>query len=188
MTDAEKIDQIQFHFAEIMRTLGLDLSSEILSDTPARVAKMYVKEMFSGLNPDNFPIVSLFENNYGYDDMLLEKDIQIYSCCERHFVPILGKAHIAYFPGRHVIGQSKIHRLVQHFSRRPQVQERLTNDIADALKAVLMIDDVAVCIEAVHLCVASRGIEDTGSAMVSTSFSGRFAERKNVDAFFQMIR
>ena len=154
LDDNEKIEKIQYHFSRIMHTLGLDLSDESLSGTPMRVAKMYVEEMFSGLKPGNMPETSLFENNYGYKNMLIEKDITLYSSCEHHFVPIIGKVHVAYIPDKEVIGLSKINRLVQYFAKRPQVQERLTIQISAALKDILQHDNVAVIIEADHLCVA----------------------------------
>jgi GTP cyclohydrolase I len=174
LSDTEKIKKIEYHFAQIMRTLGLDLYDDSLRDTPNRVAKMYVKEMFSGLNPENHPEISLFENKYGYQKMLVEKDITLYSYCEHHFVPIIGKVHVAYIPGKQVIGLSKINRLVQYYAKRPQVQERLTVQIADALKEILHHQDVAVVIEADHLCVASRGIKDTSSKTTTAIYSGQF--------------
>lgn len=174
LTDELKISKIEHHFRQIMQTLGLDLTDDSLKDTPGRVAKMFVKEMFSGLNPDNKPEVSLFENKYGYKRMLVEKDITLYSNCEHHFVPIIGKAHVAYLPDKQVIGLSKINRIVQYYARRPQVQERLTIQIADALKEVLQHDNVAVLIEADHLCVAARGIRDTNSRTVTAHYSGQF--------------
>ena len=174
LSDAEKINKIEYYFAEIMDTLGLDLTDDSLKDTPKRVAKMFVKEIFSGLNPKNKPAISLFENKYGYNRMLVEKDITLYSNCEHHFVPIIGKAHVAYIPHNHVIGLSKINRLVQYYAKRPQVQERLTVQIAEALKEILGHKDVAVVIEADHLCVASRGIHDTNSKTITDYFSGKF--------------
>lgn len=159
LSDSEKINKIEYHFTQIMHTLGLNLYDDSLCGTPKRVAKMFVKEMFSGLNPDNKPEISLFENKYGYKKMLIEKDITLYSNCEHHFVPIIGKVHVAYIPDKQVIGLSKINRLVQYYAKRPQVQERLTVQISEALKEVLQHNDVAVVIEADHLCVASRGIE-----------------------------
>ncbi|AHF14534.1 GTP cyclohydrolase I FolE [Niabella soli] len=170
----EKIRRIKYHFAKIMDTLGLDLEDDSLKDTPGRVAKMYVNELFSGLNPDNKPRISLFENKYGYKKMLVEKDITFYSSCEHHFVPIIGRAHVAYIPGKQVVGLSKINRLVHYYARRPQVQERLTIQIAEALKEILRHNDVAVVIEAEHLCVASRGIKDTAATTVTASYSGQF--------------
>lgn len=187
LSDYEKIKKIEGLFAEIMQTLGLDLNDDSLCNTPKRVAKMFVKEMFSGLNPDNKPYISLFENKYGYKNMLIEKDITLYSNCEHHFVPIIGKAHVAYIPGKQVIGLSKINRLVQYYAKRPQVQERLTIQIADALKEILQHDDVAVVIEADHLCVASRGIKDTNSKTHTASYSGRFKEEAIKQEFLAHI-
>lgn len=174
VTEAEKISRIAWHFEKIMETLGLDMADDSLKDTPRRVAKMYVTELFSGLDPANFPSISLFENSYRYHGMLLEKDIQVYSVCEHHFIPFVGKAHVAYFPGDKVIGLSKLNRIVNYFSRRPQVQERLTMDIAHALRQVLQTEDVAVVIEAQHHCVSSRGVGDVNSRMVTNYFGGRF--------------
>lgn len=187
LSDYEKIKKIEGLFAEIMHTLGLDLNDDSLCNTPKRVAKMFVKEMFSGLNPDNKPYISLFENKYGYKNMLIEKDITFYSNCEHHFVPIIGKAHVAYIPGKQVIGLSKINRLVQYYAKRPQVQERLTIQITDSLKEILQHDDVAVLIEADHLCVASRGIKDTNSKTHTASYSGRFKEETIKQEFLAHI-
>lgn len=174
LSDSEKIKNIEYHFAQIMHTLGLNLYDDSLCGTPARVAKMFVNDIFSGLNPHNKPEISLFENKYGYKGMLIEKDITLYSNCEHHFVPIIGKVHVAYIPDKQVIGLSKINRLVQYFSKRPQVQERLTVQISEELKEVLQHDDVAVVIEADHLCVASRGIKDTNSITHTATYSGQF--------------
>lgn len=184
LTDDEKIEKIRFHFAQIMETIGLDLTDDSLKDTPARVAKMYVKEIFSGLNEENYPNISLFENTYQYDQMLVEKNIQLYSYCEHHFVPIIGKVHVAYFPGKKVIGLSKINRLVQYFAKRPQVQERLTVNIGEGLKKALQTDSVAVYVEATHLCVASRGVNDTHSATTTSYFDGNFKSIENRQAFY----
>lgn len=172
--DDKKIETIAYHFEEIMRTLGLNMYDDSLRGTPRRVAKMFVKEMFSGLNPKNKPQISLFENNYGYSKMLIEKDITLYSNCEHHFVPIIGKVHVGYIPHQQVIGLSKINRLVHYYAKRPQVQERLTEQIAGALKEALHHNDVAVVIEADHLCVAARGIKDTNSITITGSYSGQF--------------
>lgn len=174
LSDMEKINKIEHHFAKIMQILGLDLNDDSLCETPNRVAKMFVKEIFSGLNPNNNPEISLFENKYGYKRMLIEKDITLYSNCEHHFVPIIGKVHVAYIPDKQVIGLSKINRLVQYYAKRPQVQERLTIQISEALKEILQHDDVAVLIEADHLCVASRGINDTNSKTFTAEYSGQF--------------
>lgn len=174
LSDSEKMNKIEHHFAQIMNTLGLNLYDDSLCGTPKRVAKMFVKEMFSGLNPLNKPEISLFENKYGYKKMLIEKDITLYSNCEHHFVPIFGKVHVAYIPDKQVIGLSKINRLVQYYAKRPQVQERLTIQISEALKEALQHNDVAVVIEADHLCVASRGIKDSNSTTLTAHYSGLF--------------
>ncbi len=187
LSDAEKIKKIEHHFEEIMRTLGLDLKDDSLKGTPHRVAKMFVKETFSGLNPENKPAISLFKNKYGYKEMLVSKDIALYSNCEHHFVPIIGKVHVGYYPGEYVIGLSKINRLVQYFAKRPQVQERLTVQIADAMKEALHHENVAVMIEADHLCVASRGIKDISSRTVTSSFSGRFENEAARQEFLSYI-
>jgi GTP cyclohydrolase I len=172
--DELKIELIEKNFREIMHVLGLDLNDESLKDTPRRVAKMYVKEVFSGLNPDNKPKATAFTNNFKFKEMLVEKDITIYSYCEHHFVPIFGKAHIAYFPNGHVIGLSKLNRIAQYYAKRPQVQERLTIQIANELKETLGSEDVAVIIDANHMCVASRGVNDVNSSTITSSYHGRF--------------
>jgi GTP cyclohydrolase I len=174
--DEAKIDKIEHHFREIMHTLGLDLSDDSLQGTPRRVAKMYVKEIFHGLDPRNKPEVTLFENKYRYNEMLVEKNITFYSNCEHHFVPIFGKAHVAYMSSGKVIGLSKLNRIVQYFARRPQVQERMTMQIAEELKRVLETEDVAVIIDAAHLCVSSRGVGDVNSTTVTAEYSGRFEQ------------
>ena len=174
MDDELKMELIAKHFKEIMHVLGMDLTDDSLKGTPARVAKMYVKEVFSGLNPDNKPQPKLFENKYKYDQMLVEKDITFYSHCEHHFVPIYGKAHVAYISSGKVIGLSKIHRIVQYYSKRPQVQERLTVQIAEELKKVLETEDVAVVMDASHMCVSSRGVGDTNSRTGTSFFGGKF--------------
>lgn len=183
LSEEEKIKEIEYHFTKIMQALGLDLQDDSLRGTPKRVAKMYVEEIFSGLNPKNKPSISLFENKYHYQKMLVEKDITLYSHCEHHFVPIIGKVHVAYIPHDKVIGLSKLNRLVQYYGKRPQVQERLTVQIADALKSILQHDDVAVVVEADHLCVASRGIKDTNSVTVTAEYSGQF-EMPNIKQEF----
>ena len=188
MDDGLKIKLIQKHFTEIMHLLGLDLEDDSLSGTPHRVAKMYVKEVFAGLNPANKPNIKLFENKYQYNEMLIEKNITLYSYCEHHFVPIIGKVHVAYISNGQVIGLSKINRLVQYYAKRPQVQERLTNQIAKGLKEALKSDDVAVVIDAVHLCVASRGIKDTGSSTITANFSGRFEDEKTKATFISLLK
>lgn len=172
--DDLKIELIEKNFREIMHVLGLDLNDESLKDTPRRVAKMYVKEVFSGLNPENKPKATAFTNNFKFKEMLVEKDITIYSYCEHHFVPIYGKAHIAYFPNGHVIGLSKLNRIAQYYAKRPQVQERLTIQIANELKETLGTEDVAVIINANHMCVASRGVNDVNSSTITSSYNGKF--------------
>lgn len=188
MSDNLKIELIQGHFKEIMHILGLDLNDDSLSGTPYRVAKMYVKEVFGGLNPINKPDTKLFKNKYKYNEMLIEKDITLYSYCEHHFVPIVGKVHVAYISNGHVIGLSKINRLVQYYAKRPQVQERLTNQIAKALKDALQSEDVAVIIDAVHLCVASRGIKDTNSSTITASYSGKFRKEAVKKEFISLVK
>ena len=187
LSDEEKIDQIALHFGQIMDILGLDRTDDSLQGTPRRVAKMYVKEIFSGLNPANFPDIKLFENKYKYQQMLVEKNILFYSNCEHHFVPIIGKAHVAYISSGKVIGLSKINRIVQHFAKRPQVQERLTVQIAEALRKALETDDVAVVIDATHLCVSSRGVKDVNSSTVTSHFSGQFNEEARKTEFLKYI-
>lgn len=185
--DELKIELIEKKFKEIMEVLGLDLTDDSLKDTPRRVAKMYVKETFSGLNPDSKPNVTLFDNKYKYNEMLVERDVSVYSLCEHHFVPIIGKAHIAYFSSGKVIGLSKINRMVQYFSKRPQVQERLTVQIANELKAMLQTEDVAVIIDADHLCVASRGVQDVNSSTVSSSYHGKFLNHNVREEFLRYV-
>lgn len=187
LSDDEKIDRIAMHFAEIMDLLGLDRNDDSLSGTPKRVAKMYVKEIFSGLNPKNFPDIKLFDNKYNYQQMLVEKNILFYSNCEHHFVPIIGKAHVAYISSGKVIGLSKINRIVQHFAKRPQVQERLTVQIAEAMKRVMETEDVAVIIDATHLCVSSRGVKDVNSSTVTSYFSGQFEKEDKRNEFLKYL-
>lgn len=187
MDDDLKIELIAKHFKEIMHIMGLDLNDESLSGTPYRVAKMYIKEQFKGLNPQTRPVATLFENNFSYQEMLVEKDISFYSTCEHHFVPIYGKAHLAYISSGKVIGLSKLNRIVDYYSKRPQVQERLTVEIARELKEVLQTEDVAVVLDAKHLCVASRGIKDTSSATVTASYSGKFNDMQVRAELFKYI-
>jgi GTP cyclohydrolase I len=187
LSDEDKIEQIALHFGQIMDILGLDRTDDSLQGTPRRVAKMYVKEIFSGLNPANFPDIKLFENKYKYQQMLVEKNILFYSNCEHHFVPIIGKAHVAYISSGKVIGLSKINRIVQHFAKRPQVQERLTMQITEALKKALETDDVAVVIDATHLCVSSRGVKDVNSSTVTSHFSGQFNDEARKTEFLKYI-
>jgi len=175
MNDAEKIAAIADKFRDIMDLLGLDLQDDSLSGTPHRVAKMYVTEIFGGLNPANHPDVKTFSNLYGYNHMLVERNITLNSTCEHHFLPIVGVAHVAYIPGERVVGLSKLNRIVDHYAKRPQVQERLTRQIAESLRELLGTDDVAVVLDAKHLCVSSRGIQDEGSSTVTSHMGGRFA-------------
>ncbi|MEP0986998.1 GTP cyclohydrolase I FolE [Ekhidna sp.] len=185
--DELKIELISKHFKEIMHVLGLDLEDDSLSGTPRRVAKMYVQEVFAGLNPKNKPKVRLFENKYKYDQMLVEKDITFYSHCEHHFVPIYGKAHVAYFPNGKVIGLSKINRIVQYYAKRPQVQERLTVQIGNELKSILHTDHVAVVMDASHMCVSSRGVNDTNSQTGTAFFDGRFKDQDIKTEFLNYV-
>jgi len=187
LSDDDKIKRIEFHFREIMQTLGLDLNDDSLKGTPKRVAKMYVKEIFSGLNPENKPKIALFDNKYQYNEMLVEKNITLYSNCEHHFVPIIGKAHVAYISNGKVIGLSKINRIVQFFAKRPQVQERLTEQIADELKRILGTEDVAVLVDAHHLCVSSRGVEDSKSSTITAHYSGKFKSNESKSEFLKYI-
>lgn len=185
--DEIKIKSIREHFKQIMILLGLDLNDDSLKNTPERVARMYVKEIFSGLNIENKPGVTLFENKYYYNGMLVEKNITIYTYCEHHFVPIIGKAHVAYYSGGKVIGLSKINRIVEYYSKRPQVQERITNQIAEELQEVLQTDDVAVVIDAVHFCVSSRGVRDTNSSTITSFYGGKFLLPGVKSEFLKMI-
>ncbi|MBC7861717.1 MAG: GTP cyclohydrolase I FolE [Bacteroidia bacterium] len=187
MSDKNKISKIAWHFEEIMHTLGLDLTDDSLKGTPKRVAKMYVEEIFRGLNPANKPEIALFENKYKYNEMLIEKNIILYSNCEHHFVPIIGKAHVAYISSGKIIGLSKLNRIVQYFAQRPQVQERLTMQIANEIKAILETEDVAVIIEATHLCVSSRGIKDVASSTITAEYCGKFKEEKTKSEFLRLI-
>ncbi|MGD2035556.1 MAG: GTP cyclohydrolase I FolE [Bacteroidales bacterium] len=182
-----RIKKIEWHFREIMDALGLDLSDDSLKNTPQRVANMYVNEIFHGLDPKNKPEITLFDNKFEYDQMLVEKNITLQSYCEHHFVPILGKAHVAYFSNKHVIGLSKINRIVDHFARRPQVQERLTEQIAEELMRVLKTEDVAVLLEAEHMCVVMRGIKDQDSSTTTGSFHGKFLDKDIKNEFLAHI-
>jgi GTP cyclohydrolase I len=184
MDDDLKIELIEKHFREIMYVLGLDLTDDSLKGTPRRVAKMYVKEIFSGLDPKNKPDAKLFENKYKYNEMLVEKDITFFSNCEHHFVPIYGKAHVAYISNGNVIGLSKINRIVQYYAKRPQVQERLTMQIGNELKEALGTEDVAVVLDAHHMCVSTRGVQDVNSSTVTSFYSGRFERDENTRAEF----
>lgn len=185
--DDLKIELIEKHFKEIMQILGLDLNDDSLKGTPHRVAKMYVKEIFSGLKPENKPKAKLFQNKYNYNEMLVEKNITFYSNCEHHFVPIVGKAHVAYISNGYVIGLSKINRIVQYFAKRPQVQERMTIQIAHELKKALKTEDVAVVIDAVHMCVSSRGVQDVNSQTVTSFYGGKFENKEKKREFLNYL-
>ncbi|MCX6187311.1 MAG: GTP cyclohydrolase I FolE [Bacteroidetes bacterium] len=187
LDDEIKIELIAKHFKEIMQILGLDLNDDSLSGTPNRVAKMYVTEMFKGLNPENVPSVKLFDNKYHYKNMLIEKNISFHSVCEHHFVPIIGKAHVAYIPNEKVVGLSKLNRIVRYFAQRPQVQERMTIQITNMLKESLHSEDVAVIIEADHMCVAMRGVQDTSSSTITSEFSGKFIDAKTREELMRFI-
>ena len=187
MSDEIKIDKIEAHFRAIMDIMGLDLSDDSLNGTPRRVAKMYVKEIFSGLNPANKPSITLFDNKYKYNQMLVEKDISFYSNCEHHFVPIFGKAHVAYISSGKVIGLSKLNRLVQYFAKRPQVQERLTVQIGKELQKAMNTEDVAVLLDAKHMCVASRGVNDVTSSTITSFYGGKFKEEKIKEEFLKYL-
>jgi GTP cyclohydrolase I len=180
LNDAAKKEKISDLFSQIMDVMGLDLTDDSLKGTPNRVAKMYIEEIFSGLNPANKPKIALFDNKYKYNQMLVEKNITFYSNCEHHFVPIIGKAHIAYVSSGKVIGLSKLNRIVQYYAKRPQVQERLTNQIAVDLQNILGTENVAVIIDAKHLCVSSRGIKDDTSATVTAFYGGVFNQPNKI--------
>jgi len=188
ISDEEKKEKIAVLFKEIMDVIGLDLTDDSLKGTPKRVAKMYIEEIFSGLNPNNKPKIALFDNKYQYNQMLVEKNITFYSNCEHHFVPIIGKAHIAYISSGKVIGLSKLNRIVQYYAKRPQVQERLTNQIAEDLKNALQTDNVAVIIEAKHLCVSSRGIKDDTSATVTSYYGGEFNTPSKINELLNYLK
>ena len=184
LSNEKKIAAIEAKFRDIMDILGLDLNDDSLSGTPHRVAKMYVEEIFGGLNPENHPDVKTFDNIYGYDHMLVERNITLNSTCEHHFLPIVGVAHVAYIPSERVVGLSKLNRIVDHYAKRPQVQERLTRQIAESLRELLGTDDIAVVIDAKHLCVSSRGIQDEGSSTVTSHMGGRFATDESLKREF----
>ena len=188
-SNEEKISIIKKNIKEIMHTLGLDLNDDSLMGTPARVAKAYVNEIFSGLNPNLKPKSSVFENKYNYGEMLVEKNITLYSTCEHHLLPIVGKAHVAYISNGTVIGLSKINRIVEYYSKRPQVQERLTKQIVGELQKVLETKDIACVIDAKHLCVNSRGVKDVDSSTVTSEFGGKFKyDQAAKDEFLKYIQ
>lgn len=187
-SDEEKMTTIEKHFKSIMEEMGLDLTDDSLKGTPHRVAKMFIKEIFSGLNPANKPKISVFENSYQYDKMLVEANISFNSTCEHHFLPIIGKAHIGYVSNGKVIGLSKLNRIVDYYARRPQVQERMIMQIFNELKSVLNTEDVIVVIEAEHLCVSSRGIKDSSSYTSTIQYGGIFNEKENRNDFFNLMK
>ncbi len=186
-SDAEKMAAIENHFHSIMLEMGMDMSDDSLQGTPHRVAKMFIQEIFSGLNPANKPKISVFDNSYNYDKMLVEANISFNSTCEHHFLPIVGKAHIGYISSGKVIGLSKLNRIVDYYSRRPQVQERLIMQIFNELKSVLDTENVIVVMEATHLCVSSRGIKDESSYTSTIQYGGVFNEKENRNDFFNLI-
>jgi GTP cyclohydrolase I len=186
-TNDQKIETISFHYKKIMEELGLDLTDDSLSGTPYRVAKMYVTELFSGLDPKNKPKISVFDNKYEYSKMLVESDITFNSSCEHHFLPIVGKAHIGYISSGKVIGLSKMNRIVRYYGQRPQVQERMTMQIFNELKAALQTEDVIVVVEAEHLCVSSRGVNDKSSKTTTVEYGGDFGNNQIRNDFFKMI-
>ena len=188
MSDDEKISIIQKNVNEILTTLGMDMTDDSLKRTPKRVAKAYVKELFGGLNPKNLPTSSTFDNKYQYGEMLVEKNITVFSTCEHHLLPIYGKAHVAYFAQDRVVGLSKMNRIVDYYSRRPQVQERLNIQIVKALQKILKTDDVACIIDAKHMCVNSRGIRHIDCSTVTGEFGGKFKDKLTKREFLDYIR
>ena len=188
LDDQEKITLIQDDVKRILETLGMDLTDDSLKGTPLRVAKMFVKEIFGGLHPDRKPKASTFENKYQYGEMLVEKNITVYSTCEHHLLPIVGKAHVAYISKGNVVGLSKMNRIVDYYAKRPQVQERLTLQIVEELQKVLGTEDVACVIDAKHLCVNSRGIRDIDSSTVTSEFGGQFKDKETKREFLDYIK
>lgn len=187
-SDEEKMTTIEKHFKIIMEEMGLDMTDDSLKGTPHRVAKMFIQEIFSGLNMANKPKISVFENSYHYDKMLVEANISFNSTCEHHFLPIIGKAHIGYVSNGKVIGLSKLNRIVDYYARRPQVQERMIMQIFNELKTVLNTEDVIVVVEAEHLCVSSRGIKDSSSYTSTIQYGGIFNKKENRDDFFNLMK
>ena len=188
LSDTEKISVIEKNVKEILFTLGMDMNDDSLKGTPLRVAKAYVNEIFGGLNPENMPKGSTFNNKYQYSEMLVEKNISVFSTCEHHLLPIYGKAHVAYFSNNNVIGLSKMNRVVDYFSRRPQVQERLTIQVVNTLQKMLKTDDVACVIDAKHMCVNSRGIRHIDCSTVTGEFGGKFKDQNVKREFLDYIR
>ncbi|RUT71708.1 GTP cyclohydrolase I FolE [Flavobacterium cupreum] len=188
LSDDEKIEQIKKDVENILQTLGMDLTDDSIKGTPNRVAKMFVKEIFGGLNPSKKPKASTFDNNYKYGEMLVEKNITLYSTCEHHLLPIIGRAHVAYISSGRVIGLSKMNRIVEYYAKRPQVQERLTMQIVQELQKALGTEDVACVIDAKHLCVNSRGIKDIESSTVTSEFGGKFKDPQTRREFLDYIK
>ena len=188
LSDEQKIEQIKKDVENILHTLGMDLNDDSIKGTPNRVAKMFVKEIFGGLNPNKKPKASTFSNNYKYGEMLVEKNITLYSTCEHHLLPIIGKAHVAYISNGTVVGLSKMNRIVDFYAKRPQVQERLTMQIVQELQQVLGTEDVACVIDAKHLCVNSRGIRDIESSTVTSEYGGKFNEEQTRREFLDYIQ
>ena len=188
LSDQEKIERIQESVKDILLTLGMDLTDDSLQGTPKRVAKAFVNELFMGLNPKNKPKPSTFLNNYNYGEMLVEKNIIVYSTCEHHLLPIIGRAHVAYISNGKVIGLSKMNRIVEYFAKRPQVQERLTMQVVQAMQEALGTKDVACVIDAKHLCVNSRGIKDIESSTITAEFGGKFKEKETKREFLDYIK
>lgn len=186
--DETKIELIKKDVENILKTLGMDLTDDSLKGTPNRVAKMFVKEIFGGLNPNKKPSSSTFANNYKYGEMLVEKNITVYSTCEHHLLPIVGRAHVAYISNGTVVGLSKMNRIVDYYAKRPQVQERLTMQIVQELQKVLNTEDVACVIDAKHLCVNSRGIRDIESSTVTSEFGGKFKDENTKREFLDYIK
>ena len=188
ISDQEKIERIEESVKDILITLGMDLTDDSMQGTPKRVAKSFVNEIFMGLNPANMPKASTFDNNYNYGEMLVEKNIVVYSTCEHHLLPIIGRAHVAYISDGKVIGLSKMNRIVEYFSKRPQVQERLTMQIVQAMQEALGTQDVACIIDAKHLCVNSRGIKDIESSTVTAEFGGKFKDKDRKREFLDYVK
>jgi GTP cyclohydrolase I len=188
ISDKEKIAKIQESVKDILITLGMDLEDDSLKGTPKRVAKAFVNEIFMGLNPENMPKASTFDNNYNYGEMLVEKNIVVYSTCEHHLLPIIGRAHVAYISDGKVIGLSKMNRIVEYFSKRPQVQERLTMQVVQAMQEALGTQDVACVIDAKHLCVNSRGIKDIESSTITAEFGGKFKNKDTKREFLDYLK
>jgi GTP cyclohydrolase I len=188
ISDEEKRKRIEASVRDILDTLGMDLEDDSIKGTPRRVAKAYVNELFSGLNPANKPKLSTFDNNYKYGEMLVEKNITVYSTCEHHLLPIVGRAHVAYISNGNVIGLSKMNRIVDYFAKRPQVQERLTMQVVQALQEAMGTDDVACVIDAKHLCVNSRGVRDIVSSTVTSEFGGKFKDKEVRREFLDYIK